>query len=79
MHFIQSIAPTPPTPTAPIIPEPLQDEHKTLVYVLVKKPDPQPKIELPQVKATEPTKPEVFFVKYKEDGNNISKEYGLPH
>lgn len=71
------IAPTPPTPTAPIIPENIPDEHKTLVYVLVKKPDPQPQIEIPQVRPTEPSKPEVFFIKYKDD-KKISHEYGAP-
>lgn len=52
-------APTAPTPTVPVIPETISDEHKTLVYVLVKKPEPQPQIEIPKVKPTEPSKPEV--------------------
>lgn len=52
-------APTAPTPTVPIIPETIPDEHKTLVYVLVKKPEPQPQIEIPKVRPTEPSKPEV--------------------
>lgn len=70
-------APTPPSPTVPVIPEPIPDEHKTLVYVLVKKPEPQPQIEIPQVKPTEPSKPEVFFIKYKE-GEKIPQAYGVP-
>lgn len=70
-------APTPPTPTVPVIPEPVPDEHKTLVYVLVKKPEPQPQIEIPKVKPTEPSKPEVYFIKYKE-GEKISNAYGAP-
>lgn len=70
-------APTPPTPTAPIIPEQVQDEHKTLVYVLVKKPDPQPQIEIPQPLPTQPSKPEVYFIKYK-DGEKPQVEYGPP-
>ncbi|XP_055306924.1 uncharacterized protein LOC129571184 [Sitodiplosis mosellana] len=56
-------APTPPRPTVPVIPT--QDEHKTLVYILVKKPEPLPRLEIPQAETTEPSKPEVFFVKYK--------------
>lgn len=76
-HHFNFSAPTAPTPTVPVIPEPIQDEHKTLVYVLVKKPEPLPKIELPQIKPTEPSKPEVFFVKYKED--EPSKVYGPPN
>lgn len=71
------LAPTPPTPAAPIIPEQPQDEHKTLVYVLVKKPEPQPQIEIPKIKPTEPSKPEVFFIKYKADEKG-SPEYEVP-
>lgn len=52
-------APTAPTPTVPVIPETIPDEHKTLVYVLVKKPEPQPQIEIPKIRPTEPSKPEV--------------------
>lgn len=52
-------APTAPTPTVPVIPKTIPDEHKTLVYVLVKKPEPQPQIEIPKVRPTEPSKPEV--------------------
>lgn len=70
-------APTPPTPTAPIIPEQPQDEHKTLVYVLVKKPEPQPLIEIPKPAPTEPSKPEVYFIKYK-DGGKTHVQYGPP-
>jgi Domain of unknown function (DUF243) len=69
-------APTPPTPTAAIIPEQPQDEHKTLVYVLVKKPDPQPETVVPKPEPTEPSKPEVFFIKYKQ--NTPQKQYGPP-
>ncbi|KAG5670184.1 hypothetical protein PVAND_000464 [Polypedilum vanderplanki] len=58
-------APEPPKYQAPILPQQQQDEHKTLVYVLVKKPDEQQQIELPQVAPTEPSKPEVYFIKYK--------------
>lgn len=46
----------------PIFP---QNEEKTIVYVLSKKPELSQDIQLPQPKTTEPTKPEVFFIKYK--------------
>lgn len=58
-------APEPPRYVAPVIPQQPQDEHKTLVYVLVKKPDEQQQIELPSAQPTEPSKPEVYFIKYK--------------
>lgn len=62
----------------PVIPEQPQDEHKTLVYVLVKKPEPLPQIEIPKVKPTEPSKPEVFFIKYKADEDKTATEYQPP-
>jgi hypothetical protein len=71
-------APEPPRYTAPIIPPTPQDEHKTLVYVLVKKPEEQPQIELPSVAPTEPSKPEVYFIKYKAQENKPSQGYGPP-
>lgn len=59
-------APTPPTPTAPVLPPlPPQDEEKTLIYVLVKKPEEQPEIVLPTQAPTQPSKPEVYFIRYK--------------
>lgn len=68
-------APTPPTPVAPIIPLQPQNEEKTLVYVLVKKPEEQPDIIIPTQAPTQPSKPEVYFIKYqtqKEAGGAIS-------
>ena len=59
-------APTPPTPTAPSLPAlPPQDEEKTLIYVLVKKPEEAPEIVLPTQAPTQPSKPEVYFIRYK--------------
>lgn len=58
-------APTPPAPTAPVIPVIPQNEEKTLVYVLVKKPEEQPEIVIPTQAPTQPSKPEVYFIKYK--------------
>jgi len=81
-------APSPPAPTAPVIPQFPQNEEKTLVYVLVKKPDEQPDIVIPTPAPTQPSKPEVYFIRYKtqkeETGpypNSISppqSEYGAP-
>ncbi|XP_044260778.1 predicted GPI-anchored protein 58 [Tribolium madens] len=58
-------APTPPTPTAPVIPVQPQNEEKTLVYVLVKKPEEAPEIHIPTPAPTQPSKPEVYFIRYK--------------
>jgi hypothetical protein len=69
-------APEAPKYEAPIIPPQQQDEEKTLVYVLVKKPDEQPQITLPQIEPTVPSKPEVYFIKYQQ--NSPHSEYGPP-
>ena len=58
-------APTPPTPTALSIPAPVQDISKTLIYVLVKKPEEQPETQIAEAAPTQPTKPEVYFIRYK--------------
>lgn len=58
-------APSPPAYQAPIIPVAPQNEEKTLVYVLVKKPEEQQEIIIPQAAPTQPSKPEVYFIKYK--------------
>lgn len=72
-------APAPPAPIKQVIPETPQDIHKTLVYVLVKKPEPQPEIEVPEITPTEPSKPEVFFIKYKEpEKKEPQQAYGPP-
>jgi len=57
--------PTLPTPTAPVIPVQQQDEQKTLIYVLVKKLEQASEINLPTITPTQPSKPEVYFIKYK--------------
>lgn len=58
-------APTEAPATYPTIPLQPPDEEKTLVYVLVKKPDPLPELILPKPATTVPTKPEVYFIRYK--------------
>ncbi|GLV46342.1 TweedleE [Carabus blaptoides fortunei] len=64
-------APSAPTPTAPIIPVQPQNEEKTLVYVLVKKPEDAPEISIPTPAPTQPSKPEVYFIRYKTQVWNI--------
>lgn len=58
-------APSPPSYQAPIIPVQPQNEEKTLVYVLVKKPEEQQELVIPTAAPTQPSKPEVYFIKYK--------------
>lgn len=58
-------APTYASASAPIIPAQQQDEEKTLVYVLVKKPEAPADITVQAPAPTQPTKPEVYFIKYK--------------
>ncbi|XP_021708263.1 pollen-specific leucine-rich repeat extensin-like protein 1 isoform X1 [Aedes aegypti] len=70
-------APTPPQPKAPIIPPPVQNEEKTLVYVLHKKPEEPEEIVLPTPPPTKPSKPEVYFIKYKTQKEK-KPEYGPP-
>lgn len=78
-------APSPPTPRPPVIAPPQQNEEKTLVYVLVKKPDDQPEIVIPTPAPTQPSKPEVYFIRYKtkkqQEGSNggyPKTSYGTP-
>ncbi|KAM8711161.1 hypothetical protein ACLKA7_000316 [Drosophila subpalustris] len=70
-------APNPPTPQRQVLPPPVQDEHKTLVYVLVKKPEEQLPLILPSAAPTEPSKPEVYFIKYKQQPKP-APQYGPP-
>lgn len=59
-------APTPPPPTVPDIPAIAPPaEQKTLIYVLVKKPEEAPEITIPTPAPTQPSKPEVYFIRYK--------------
>ncbi|XP_033220489.1 leucine-rich repeat extensin-like protein 2 [Belonocnema kinseyi] len=72
-------APTPPTPTSLSLPAlPSQDEEKTLIYVLVKKPEEAPEVVLPTQAPTQPSKPEVYFIRYKTQKEQQSQEYGPP-
>ncbi|KAF6206698.1 hypothetical protein GE061_017934 [Apolygus lucorum] len=58
-------APTYAPPTAPAIPELQQHQEKTLIYVLHKNPQDAPPIVIPTAKPTQPSKPEVYFIRYK--------------
>lgn len=58
-------APSPPTPSAAQIALAQQNQEKTIVYVLVKKPDDVADINIPAIPPTQPSKPEVYFIKYK--------------
>lgn len=53
---------------------PLPPEMKTMVYVMVKKPEKQPEIKFTRPKPFKPSPPEVFFIKYK----NGKQNNGLP-
>lgn len=64
---------------------PPQVQEKTVVYVLVKRPDDPKDIVLPIPRPTKPSKPEVFVIKYKNEkeidsalvsGVSDSKLYG---
>lgn len=71
-------APNPPRQRPPQIPLLPQNEEKTLVYVLVKKPDDPPPITIPTVSSTMPSKPEVYFIRYrttKHEGSNNGGGY----
>lgn len=74
------------TPTQPalepqFVPIQQQNEEKTIVYVLVQKPEEARDIVVPKAEQKPPAKPEVFFIKYKgKEGsqaviNNIVNDY----
>lgn len=52
-------APSPPTPSPAQIALAQQNQEKTIVYVLVKKPDEIGDVAIPTVPPTQPSKPEV--------------------
>lgn len=57
-------APTAPAVSPAIIQQQQQSQEKTIVYVLVKKPDEQESLVLSGLAPTKPSKPEVYFIKY---------------
>ncbi|EDW45175.1 extensin [Drosophila sechellia] len=58
-------APSAPAIRQPVVPPPPQNEEKTLIYVLHKKPEQEQDIVIPTPPPTKPSKPEVYFIKYK--------------
>lgn len=63
-------APSPATAAPPVLPPVQQNEEKTLVYVLVKKQDEPEEIVIPTAAPTPPSKPEVYFIRYKTQVRN---------
>jgi len=59
--------------TEVILPEP--DQHKNLVYVLLKKGENMSNIKVRRPPSQAPSKPDVFFIRYKNEG---SSGYGSP-
>lgn len=56
---------SPSAPTVSIIPQQAQNEEKTIIYVLVKRPEEAPEITIPIAAPVRPSKPEVYFIPYK--------------
>lgn len=67
-------APTQAPPTLPAFPAVAENEEKTLVYVLVKRPDEAPEIVIPPPTTTVPSKPEVYFIRYKANTETTTVE-----
>lgn len=67
-------APTQAPPTLPAFPAVAENEEKTLVYVLVKRPDEAPEIVMPPPTTTVPSKPEVYFIRYKANTETTTSE-----
>ncbi|OXA64104.1 basic salivary proline-rich protein 2 isoform X2 [Folsomia candida] len=64
-------APNPPPHPQVEIQLPTPPEQKTLVYVLVKKPQSAPEIKFTKPPTTTPAPPEVFFIKYKNNHQGL--------
>ncbi|CAL8126840.1 unnamed protein product [Orchesella dallaii] len=70
--FVKAPAPPQMPPTEIELPAP--PERKTLVYVLVKKPQKPAEIKFRAPAPTSPAKPEVYFIKYKGNGQPNDQE-----
>lgn len=57
-----------------VIPVVQPNEEKTIVYVLSKKPSFNQDVQLPPVPVTEPSKPDVFFIKYNNEGEAVDAQ-----
>ncbi|XP_060535367.1 uncharacterized protein LOC132707499 [Cylas formicarius] len=67
-------APSYAAPAAPKLQLQAQNEEKTLVYVLVKKPDEAQEIELSTAAPTQPSRPEVYFIRYKAKEDRVQAQ-----
>lgn len=72
-HYKIIFVKAPSQPTQP--PSQPEVEEKTLVYVLVKKPEPPIVQEVPS-NANKPSKPEVYFINYKTQKEGINQNNG---
>uniref|UniRef100_A0AAG5DBS2 DUF243 domain-containing protein n=1 Tax=Anopheles atroparvus TaxID=41427 RepID=A0AAG5DBS2_ANOAO len=72
-------APSPPTVAPPVLPPVQQNEEKTLVYVLVKKQDEPEEIVIPTAAPTPPSKPEVYFIRYKTQVSGVLRSRPSSH
>lgn len=70
--FIKAPTQKAPTVSLPSI-QPLSEE-KTIVYVLVRKPEELPEIIMPTPSTTIPSKPEVYFIRYKTTEEKTTTE-----
>lgn len=62
--------------TEVVLPDP--DEHKSLVYVLVQKSDAGANIKVRRPPPKPKSKPEVYFIRYKNKTDDPSSAYGAP-
>ncbi|KAK9875296.1 hypothetical protein WA026_007694 [Henosepilachna vigintioctopunctata] len=69
-------APSAPEPQPIEIPAQLQNNEKTRVYVLVKKPETEQEVRIVAAPTPKPERPEVFYIKYKtrEEAEKAIKE-----
>jgi len=84
LTHIKSQAPDPPSLEDQEIELPPAPEQKTLVYVLLKKPEFGAGLSFPTPAPTKPSKPEVYFIRYKGGkkrqgtSSTPSSQYGSP-
>jgi len=71
--FVKTPSQNSASETEVILPE--QDEHKNLVYVLLKKGQNENIVNVRKPAGRAPQKPEVFFIRYK-DRQQVSTSYG---
>lgn len=70
--------PSAQAPSSPTLPALTQNREKTLIYVLVKRPEDAPSISIPTAKPTRPSKPEVYFIRYKTQKEISSSQEVIP-